>query len=81
MVGQNIEEMNRQNITKFEFVCKACKSQGEESQVQLHVDFKKKYYLLICYGCGSTESFNEDNKRIEKEEGGGSTGSMPSTSN
>ncbi len=77
--------MNKQEITKFTFVCKNCEAKGEESQVQLHVDFKKKYYLMICYGCGSTESFNEDNKRIEENEmepgGGGSSGGMPSSLN
>ncbi len=74
---------NKQDVKYFSMHCKECEDKGQYPLVQLHIDFKKKYYFFICYGCGVTESFDEENRRITREGGGqtGNTGNMPSSLN
>ena len=74
--------MNKQqDIEKFGIVCKNCEAKGIRSATNLHIDFKKKYYLFICYDCGETEAFDENNERVNKNENEAGGGEIPSNIN
>ena len=53
------------NINKFVIICENCQAAGRIHHTLLYVDWNKRYYMITCYKCDTTEAFNENGKKIE----------------
>ena len=58
-------EKEEESIDQFEIACLACEKKGVKHQTSLYVDWKKKYYMIICYTCQASEAFDEFGKKIK----------------
>jgi len=54
-----------EKLENFVIRCLSCHKLNKNSETLLHVDWKKKYYMITCYTCNATEAFNEEAKKIK----------------
>lgn len=68
--------MAGEKLENFVIRCLNCNKLNKASETLLHVDWKKKYYIINCFTCDATEAFNEEGKKIKigKEEDGDGSG-------
>lgn len=48
----------------FIIVCRKCEERNHSSHTCLHINWEKRYYVMLCDDCGATEVFNELAERI-----------------
>ena len=54
-----------EKLENFVIRCLNCHNLNKVSETNLHVDWKKKYYMITCFTCNSTEAFDEVGKKIK----------------
>jgi len=52
-------------INAFSITCKYCDAKKDRHQTNVFINFIKKYYMFICYNCGTTEAFDEFGKKVD----------------
>lgn len=58
-----------EDITDFIITCKKCDSLKRKHETTLYVDWKKKYYMIMCFTCKFSEAFDEKGRKITKDSG------------
>ena len=56
--------MNEKNVTAFRVQCVRCDNENKKHETMVYVQWEKRYYMFICYTCGTTEAFDEFGNRV-----------------
>lgn len=55
-------------MKKFRIVCDACEKGKKRHETTLYVNWGKKYYMIHCFTCSTTEAFDELGVPISTED-------------
>ncbi len=55
-------------INKFKVSCSQCLKEDKLHETTLYINWEKRYYMIHCYRCNTSEAFNEEGKPISFDE-------------
>ena len=55
-------------FNKFRITCLNCFGQDKKHDTLLYIHWEKRYYVITCYTCNTSEAFDEFTKKIDLSE-------------